>query len=73
MEGRKSLYNFLSIAKGSLGEVRSQLYVALDQVYIDKTEFEQISLLIENTSRMIGGLMNYLRKTNIKGLKYKTR
>ena len=40
--GNQELMQFLSIAKGSCGEVRCQLYVAIDQKYLDKREGEQI-------------------------------
>jgi hypothetical protein len=46
---------FLAIAKGSCGEVRAQLYVALDQNYIDKIQFEKISnKLVGNESFNFG-------------------
>jgi four helix bundle protein len=69
--GTREFIQFLSMAKGSSGEVRSQLYVAVDQGYIDKDTFEQLFKLATETSRMIGGLMNYLRKSKLKGSKYK--
>ena len=62
---------FLAMAKGSAGEVRSQLYVALDQGYIDQEQFDRLSALAIQTARMIGGLMLYLRKSRVKGTKYK--
>jgi four helix bundle protein len=34
--GNKEFHQFLSMAKGSVGEVRSQLYVALDVGYLEK-------------------------------------
>jgi four helix bundle protein len=40
-DGNKEFCNFLSIGKGSAGEVRSQLYVALDQDYIARNEFDR--------------------------------
>ena len=51
---------FLAIAKGSIGEARSQLYSCLDGAYIDQEEF--ISLRDEATliGRKIGKLMTYL-------------
>jgi len=70
-DGDKEFVNFLSIAKASAGETRSLLYVALDQNYISNAEFESISgRLIEN-SRVISGLSNYLRQSELKGIKFK--
>jgi len=69
--GTREFIQFLSMAKGSSGEVRSQLYVAVDQGYIDKETFEQLYTLAGEASRMITGLMKYLRKSNVKGVKYK--
>ncbi|HYJ91391.1 MAG TPA: four helix bundle protein [Pyrinomonadaceae bacterium] len=70
-DGDKEFVNFLSIAKGSAGETRSLLYVALDQKYISTSEFDFImSRLIEN-SRVISGLSSYLRQSELKGLKFR--
>jgi four helix bundle protein len=69
--GNGEFTQFLAIAKGSAGEVRAQLYVAADQSYIDSETFRQLCRLATETSRMISGLMNYLRTTQLKGTKYK--
>jgi four helix bundle protein len=69
--GTGEFTQFLAIAKGSAGEVRSQLYTVLDQGYIDKQTFDRLSLLTTEVGNMIGGLMTYLRKSNIRGTKYK--
>ena len=53
---------FLLIAKGSCGEVRSQLYIAHDQGYIDDGSFEQISGLAEEISKMLHGLAKRVRQ-----------
>jgi four helix bundle protein len=50
------LSHALNIAKGSCGEVRSQLYVALDAGYLTPIQFEELRALSEETSRIVAGL-----------------
>jgi len=69
--GNREFLQFLSIAKGSAGEVKSQLYVALDQSYLSKERFDELFHLADEVSQMIGGLMRYLRSSKMKGAKYK--
>jgi four helix bundle protein len=69
--GTKEFVQFLSVAKGSSGELRSQLYVALDQNYLKEEIFDRLLAAALETSRMISGLINYLRKSKMKGTKYK--
>jgi four helix bundle protein len=70
-DGDKEFVNFLSIAKGSAGETRSLLYVARDQNYVSDSEFQRISSRLAENSRVISGLSNYLRQSNLKGIKFK--
>lgn len=69
--GRKEFIQYLSIAKGSVGEVKSQLYAALDQKYIAEKVFNEAFPLAEEINRLIFSLIKYLGNTDIKGLKYK--
>jgi len=71
--GTGEFVQFLAIAKGSTAEVNCRLYVALDQDYIDERIFAELSGLAMETGSMIGGLMKYLRRSGIKGTKYKTQ
>src|SRR5262245_1593581 len=68
--GDKEFIQFLSQAKGSCGEVRSQLYVALDEAYIAEARFHEMKDLALKTSRAIAGLMNYLKRSQLRGSKY---
>jgi four helix bundle protein len=68
--GTREFIQFLAIAKGSAGEVLSQLYRALDRNHLTK---EQYNILAESTKqigKMINGFMIYLRDTNLKGMKF---
>ena len=69
--GTGEFVQFLATAKGSTAEVKCQLYVALDQAYIDNGTFRELATLATETGNMIGGLMKYLRRSGIKGSKYK--
>jgi len=68
--GNQEFAQFLYVAKGSCGEIRSQLYVAVDQGYIAATESEQLLISFKRLSSMIGSLINYLRRSGMKGAKY---
>lgn len=61
-KGDKQFTYFLGVAKGSAGELRSQLYIALDLNYINQTEFEKLIASATSISKMIYGLMNYINE-----------
>jgi len=70
-DGDKEFRQFLSNAKGSAGEVRSHLYVALDAGLIPQSQFAQLYALASESSRLIAGFIRYLGTTEYRGLKYK--
>jgi four helix bundle protein len=60
----KEFARFLYIAKGSCGELRSQIYIALDVNYINKEQAQGIQNKAEEISKMIAGLIKYLKLSN---------
>jgi four helix bundle protein len=54
--------HFLDIARGSVTEVQSLLYVALDVGYLDKDQFDKLRQMTETTASLISGLTSYLRQ-----------
>lgn len=59
-KSRKEFRNFLSMAMASCSEVRSHLYVALDQKYIEQADFDLAYATCEQASKLIFGFMKYL-------------
>ena len=67
---------YLGHAKASAGEVRCQLYVAMDLKYLIQEQFIQVFDLADQSSRQIARFMNYLethpqsRRVRDEGLEY---
>ncbi|NIS74117.1 MAG: four helix bundle protein [Deltaproteobacteria bacterium] len=69
--GTREFQQFLTIAKGSAGETLSHLYVALDRGYITGDVFGMLHAKSIDVIRMLGGLIRYLKKSQLKGYKFK--
>src|SRR5438552_10891133 len=69
--GDKEFLQFLSDSKGSCGEVKSHLYVAVDQNYITPITFDDLYGKANEVSRLVGGFMTYLRDSTLRGNKYR--
>ena len=68
----REFIQFLYVAKGSCAELRAQLFVALDQGYIDEKESVEVDDLAKCVAGMLGSLSNYLKSSKIKGAKFKS-
>lgn len=71
-DGKLEFRQFLSIAKGSCGEVRSQLYRAFDRGHITSESFDTLKLEAEEISKQLKGFINYLNASEFKGAKYRS-
>ena len=70
-DGNKEFQNFLSYAKGSVNELKSQAYRALDKGLITMRQHNKLSNLCDRSMKRIGALMYYLRNSQFKGQKFR--
>ena len=69
--GKLEFRQFLSIAKGSAGETRSQHYKVFDNEYINKEKVDFLVLEYEKLSGKIQNFITYLDNNEYKGTKFK--
>ena len=69
-DGNREFVKFLSIAKGSAGEVRSHLHLAHDMGYVSDTQRDEASELSLEVARLIGGLIRSIQNSGQKGRRF---
>jgi four helix bundle protein len=65
-KGNKEFIQFLFIAKSSAAELQSHLYIAVDQGYLEKNQFDELYGELDKVQRKISNFIKYLN-TTIKG------
>lgn len=70
---RLEFINSLTISQGEANELKSQLYRALDAMYISQQVFQQLYDQTDEVSKMIAAFIKYLNSTEIRGAKFKNR
>ncbi len=71
--GNKEFTQYLYTSKASCGELRSQLYRALDRNYINQAEFDMYAAHAMKISSLIQKFITYLENSETKGIKYKQK
>lgn len=69
-EGNREFIQFLSMSKGSCGELQDHLYTALDEAYLTQPQFDDLYRRAAQVGQKIGAFMNYPRRTEIRGRKF---
>lgn len=68
--GNREFVHFLYIAKGSAGELRTQLLIAFELAYISKEQYDKINIEVTTLGAMLFNLIDYLKNSGYQGNKY---
>lgn len=71
--GNREFANFLSYARGSAEESKSQVYRAYDRKYITEDVLNELVKDVNEVSNTITGLIEYLRRSGMRGPKFMNR
>lgn len=70
-DGNKEFVNFLYIAKGNCGEVKSQLLRASDVGFIEKEIYDELSQQCMEIGKLLFSLISSIRQSDVTGIKYR--
>jgi len=68
--GDTQFIQYLYMAKGSVGELRTQLCIAKDLNYLTEESFQKLWEMATRVGEIISGLIRYLKKSELKGSKF---
>ncbi|PIR41757.1 MAG: four helix bundle protein [Candidatus Yanofskybacteria bacterium CG10_big_fil_rev_8_21_14_0_10_37_15] len=68
---KQEFLNYLYIAKGSAGEVRAQLYVAIDIGYLNSETFKYLNGISVECSRLISSFISKVKTSEFRGLQHR--
>ena len=72
-DGNAEFMQFLTICKGSVGELRAQLIYCADIELIEEERYQTLDVMAESAARLLGGLARYLKASSKRGRKYERR
>jgi four helix bundle protein len=72
-DGNTEFIQFLSISKGSIGELRAQLIYSLDTELIDQIKYDTLDTMATSAGKLVGGLVRYLKTSGRLGRKFENR
>lgn len=62
-ESNRQFVYFLLIAKGSVGELKTQLHISRNRKYISEEEFQKLHGSVSEIGRQLGKFISYLRES----------
>ncbi|HEX3443753.1 MAG TPA: four helix bundle protein [Chthoniobacterales bacterium] len=72
-DGNAEFIQFLSVSKGSVGELRAQLIYSLDIGLVSQSTYDELDTMGISAGRLLGGLSRYLSGSEKRGRKFDRR